>query len=204
MTTNSHLMDKASFLDGEINLSIQYILNCAGSMAGSCHGGSHTGVYEFIMQKGFIPFETCQPYLACSEESTDGFCQHVDTQCSAMNTCRTCDHSGKCSAVEIFPNASIAEYGTYSYYTGGFGAVAEKIKAEIFARGPVATGVNAEPIVDYEGGIVYDTKMWHMIVNHIVSIVGWGTDPETDEQYWIVRIVFTFRIQIYLYCIAHG
>lgn len=111
----------------------------------------------------------------------------MDTSCSAINTCRTCDHSGNCYAVEIFPNASIAEYGTYSYFTGGFGAVADKIKAEIYARGPVATGVNAEPLLDYAGGVVDDTKFWRMTVNHVVSIVGWDTDPGTGEQYWIVR-----------------
>lgn len=190
MTHNSHEFlrsgSNAYVTDDEINLSIQYILNC-GHMAGSCHGGSHTGVYEFLQQNGFIPYDTCQPYLACSSESTDGFCAHVDTQCSAMNTCRTCDHSGNCYALDIFPNASVAEYGTYSYFTGGFSAVADKIKAEIYARGPVATGVNAEPIVAYEGGIVTDTNWLHMMINHIVSIVGWGKDEETEEEYWIVR-----------------
>jgi cathepsin X len=172
----------------EINLSIQYILNCAGSVAGSCHGGSHTGVYEFILEQGFIPYESCQPYLACSPDSTDGFCPHVDTTCTPMNTCRTCQAgTGECHAIEIFPNASIAEYGTYSYFTDGFSAAADKIKAEIYARGPVATGVNAEPIVEYAGGIVEDTKIWHMMVNHIVSIVGWDVDPESGDQHWIVR-----------------
>jgi len=39
-----------------------------------------------------------------------------------------------------------------------------KIKAEIFARGPVATGVNAEPILEYAGGIVNNTKIWNMMV----------------------------------------
>jgi hypothetical protein len=35
-----------------------------------------------------------QPYLACSAESTEGFCKHVDTSCSAINTCKTCDTFG--------------------------------------------------------------------------------------------------------------
>ena len=42
----------------DINLSIQYLLNCGAGIAGSCHGGWHTGVYELIQEKGFIPYET--------------------------------------------------------------------------------------------------------------------------------------------------
>lgn len=32
----------------DINLAIQYILNCGGEVAGSCHGGSASGTYEFV------------------------------------------------------------------------------------------------------------------------------------------------------------
>jgi len=174
----------------EINLSIQYILNCGGRMAGSCHGGSHTGAYSFIKKSGFVPYDTCLPYMACSSESKEGFCQHVDTTCSGINTCKTCDTfggmGGKCTEIDFFPNATIAEHGTYSYVTSA-GNAAHQIMAEIYARGPVATGVNAEPLVEYSGGIVTDTKIWHMMVNHIVSIVGWGTDEETGDKFWIVR-----------------
>lgn len=170
----------------EINLSIQHILNCAGDVAGSCHGGSHTGVYQFIKHNGFVAYDTCQPYLACSSESTDGFCGHIDTTCTPINTCRTCTHDGKCNALSVFPNASLAEYGTYSVMKD-MTTVSAKVKAEIFARGPVAAGVNAEPIVKYEGGIVDDRHFYHMMVNHIVAIVGWGTDPDSGEQHWIVR-----------------
>eukprot|EP00536_Pseudo-nitzschia_multiseries_P012158 jgi/Psemu1/207814/e_gw1.448.57.1 len=174
----------------EINLSVQYILNCATHTAGSCHGGSHTGVYEFIQSSGMVPYDTCQPYLACSSESTEGFCPHIDTTCSKANTCKTCDTfggmGGQCTEIDVMPNATVAEYGTYSYLMDPSGIV-HKIQSEIYARGPVATGVNAEPIVEYTGGRVDDTKLWHMMVNHIVSIVGWETDEETGDIYWIVR-----------------
>ena len=75
----------------DINLSIQFILNCGTDVAGSCYGGYHTGVYEFIKQTGYVPYDTCMPYMACSHDSREGFCKHVDTTCSAANTCRTCD-----------------------------------------------------------------------------------------------------------------
>ena len=68
------------------------------------------------------------------------------------------------------PNATVAEYGTYTFLTDPSGIV-HKIQAEIYARGPIATGVNAEPLVEYTGGRVDDTKFWHMMVNHVVSLI---------------------------------
>jgi len=97
----------------DINLSIQYILNCGD--AGSCHGGYHVTTYEFIKKVGYIPYDTCNPYMACSSESTDGFCPHLDTTCTAQNTCKTCDTfagmGGSCSEIDYFPNATVVEYG---------------------------------------------------------------------------------------------
>jgi cathepsin X len=170
----------------EINLSVQYILNCGSSTAGSCHGGSHSGAYQFIKDSGFVPFDTCNPYLACSSESGDGFCKHVDTTCTKANICRTCDTfagmGGSCVEIDSFPNATVAEYGSYGLFEKN---KVHKIKAEIYARGPVAAGVNAEPLVDYKGGVVKDRSFLHKLVNHVVSIVGWGV--EDGVEYWIVR-----------------
>lgn len=81
----------------------------------------------------------------------------------------------------MFPNATIAEYGTYDLFSQDR---VHKIMAEVYARGPVAAGVNAEPLVNYQGGIVKDEAFWHMMVNHIVSIVGWGMDEDTETKYW--------------------
>ena len=78
----------ASTVRQPINLSIQFVLNCS---TGSCHGGSAIKTYKWIKEDvGFVPYDTCQSYIACSSESTEGFCPHVDTTCSAINTCRTC------------------------------------------------------------------------------------------------------------------
>jgi hypothetical protein len=33
----------------------------------------------------------------------------------------------------------------------------EKMKAEIYHRGPIAVGINAEPVINYPGGI-FDNK----------------------------------------------
>jgi hypothetical protein len=39
----------------------------------------------------------------------------------------------------------------------------------------------SEPLVNYKGNgeIIRETSIFKMMVNHIVSIVGWGMDPET-------------------------
>lgn len=170
----------------DINLSIQYILNCAGDMAGSCHGGSHTGVYEFIKTKGAVPYDTCQTYLACSSESKEGFCASVDTTCSAVNTCRTCstftENGGACEALPYYPNATVAEYGQIR---GNDNADRVKnIKMEIHARGPVSASINANPLVKFMGG-VFDDKTASQGPDHVVSIVGW--EVKDDKEHWIIR-----------------
>merc|ERR1712232_1500339 len=105
--------------------------------------------------------------------------------------CRTCDTfagmGGSCSEIDYFPNATVAEYGMFDYdkFKCKEGLV-KAIKSEIYVRGPVATGINAEPIVPYKGGIFTD-ESYSKGINHIVSIVGWGTDPETGVRYWIIR-----------------
>jgi cathepsin X len=216
----------------DINLSIQYILNCGTQAAGSCHGGYHVSTYEFIKKMGFVPYDTCNPYIACSNESTDGFCPHVDTTCNAVrhgkkmnffdtnhmtrstgsniliaytrlsltspihlqntslqlqaSTCKTCDTfagmGGACTEIDYFPNATVLEYGMIDLDEN----VVESIMTELFVRGPVAATINAEPIVSYGGGIFTDDSH-SQSTNHIVSIVGWGTDEESGEKYWIVR-----------------
>lgn len=147
---------------------------------------------------GYIPFETCQPYLACSEESEEGFCPQIDTSCTMINTCRTCsgfsDSGGHCVELPYFPNATVAEWGEI----GGSITPKEqthKIKAEIFARGPVACTINADPLRNYpmkddgsfwEGGVLDDEEA-SQSTNHIVSITGWGKDEKTGKDYWIIR-----------------
>jgi len=170
----------------DINLSVQYILNCGHTSAGSCHGGSGQGAYGLVKKSGNWPYATCQPYLACSSESKEGICAHVDSTCHAENICRTCstfsENGGFCSEIEHFPNVSIAEYGTVSPY----GNPADKMKAEIYARGPIACALNAEPILEYTGGF-FDATGEKRGQNHEISVIGWGIDAASGNGYWLVR-----------------
>jgi len=167
----------------DVNLAVQYILNCGNGIAGSCHGGSATGVYQFIKDSGFVPYDTCLTYEACSQESKEGGCANRPADaftCTPINTCRTCStftrNGGFCSEVDVFPNASVAEYGRVRGEA--------RIMAEVFARGPVACEVDAAPLDKYMGGIMTERGG---LPNHIVSIVGWGYSVKDDLRYWIVR-----------------
>merc|ERR1712176_1261846 len=101
----SSLADRIKIARGgkgpDVNLAIQFILNCGTEVAGSCHGGSHTGAFQFVQETGYVPYDTCLQYAACSQESSEGLCSAEDYTCSKINTCRTCstfsDMGGKCS-----------------------------------------------------------------------------------------------------------
>lgn len=167
----------------DIYPSVQHILNCAG--AGSCHGGSPGSVYQWIKKSGGVSTETSQPYLACSSDSKNGFCPYVDTSCSALNVARTCgsfDHEGgACIGLAHYPNITISDYGSI---VGD-----DAIMKEIYERGPIACGINADPLLNYTGGIAtkkINVSMWWNGVNHVVSVVGWSTDAQVGK-YWIVR-----------------
>jgi cathepsin X len=165
----------------DINPSVQHILNCGG--IGSCHGGSVDGPYQWlhkISQEGSgISYETGQPYLACSSESKEGFCPHVDTTCKPINVARTCggfsQEGGPCTGLDSYPNATISDYGSI----GGQDAMMK----EIYARGPISCGIDAGPLLNYESGII---KKESEATDHVISVTGWGTDA-THGFYWIVR-----------------
>jgi len=165
----------------DIILSVQHLLNCGD--AGSCYGGSIDGPYQWvyeISQEGTgISYESAQPYLACSSDSSEGFCQEIDTTCTQMNVARTCgsfsQEGGPCKGLAKYPNATVVDYGSISGKTA--------MQKEIFARGPIACGIDAETLLNHEDGIVTESGGF---IDHVVSVVGWGTDPEVGF-YWIVR-----------------
>ena len=80
-----------------------------------------------------------------------------------------------------YTNYQITEYGTVQGE--------KKMMAEIYARGPIACGVDAGPLEDYYGGILYD-HTGARDIDHIISVVGWGEgklENGTTVPYWIVR-----------------
>ncbi|CAJ1339087.1 unnamed protein product [Effrenium voratum] len=162
----------------DVQLSVQHMLNCG--RVGSCHGGTVDGPYQWIhklSQSGSgISYFTSQPYLACSSESSAGICKNLDLKCTPENVARTCSTFGQpCVGLDSYPNATISDYGSIR----GKAAMMK----EIYNRGPISCGIDANPLLKYTTGII---KGFGLMDDHVVSVVGWGTDPE-EGLYWIVR-----------------
>mmetsp|Transcript_7903 Transcript_7903/g.11071 ORF Transcript_7903/g.11071 Transcript_7903/m.11071 type:complete len:624 (-) Transcript_7903:153-2024(-) len=171
----------------ETILAPQVLINCGGG--GSCNGGNVGGVFDYLERHG-LPDETCQNY----EATNDG------NDCSPLGVCETCSPNGTCAQIKNPTLWTLAEYG---YADGGSDldakaqpvASAQKLKAEIYQNGPLACGIHAtdeleafgttKAVESYPGGI-FEQRVLLPMPNHILSIVGWGTDPDHGE-YWIIR-----------------
>jgi cathepsin X len=175
---------KGTAIGADINLSVQHLLNCGG--VGSCHGGSVVGPYQWIKKitdatGTGISYLTSQSYMACSEESTEGFCASADHDwtCKPINVARTCStftaNGGKCRELTHYPNATISDYGAV---TG-----ADNMAKEIHLHGPISCGVDDSVLLNYTGGIITQGTT---NVNHVISVVGWA-QAKQGIDYWIVR-----------------
>jgi len=162
----------------DINPSVQHMLNCG--QVGSCYGGSVDGPYQWIQQISKstgtgIGYETAQPYMACSSDSKEGFCGHADWTCTPLNVARTCGtFDVPCVGLDHYPNATISDYGSIS------GKAA--MQKEILARGPIACGIAADALLNYESGVI---KSDTGFTDHVISVVGWGEDAKAGGYWWV-------------------
>ena len=157
----------------DIDLSVQHLLYCGD--AGSCYGGDVVGPFAW-MSTVAMAYETSNPYLACSSDSSEGMCGALAYGCNPLTTAKTCPTFGQpCVGLTHYPNATLSNYGSIS------GAAA--MQAEIYARGPISCGVDAEQILDYTKGIINSPGGG---IDHVISVVGWGNDAAAG-QYWIAR-----------------
>ena len=149
----------------------QVIINC--NAGGTCGGGDPHGVYEYLSEQG-LPDETCQAYVAA-----DGACQ-------PMGVCETCEPGVGCAAVSEYDRYGVSEYGDV---TGSFldsVSNADAMKAELYARGPIACDISVTAKFEaYTGGIFSQQRLFSL-PNHIIAVVGYGV-TDNGTEYWIAR-----------------
>lgn len=176
----------------EIILAPQVLINCGGG--GSCDGGNVGGVFDYMEEHG-LPDETCQNY----EATNDG------NDCRPLGVCETCSPTAgggsNCTQIKNPDLWTLESYGyVLSEKSGNVDAAgqivgsAERLKAEIYANGPLACGIHAtskleafgttDPVDSYPGGIFEQAEFLPM-PNHILSIVGWGSDPDHGDYWWL-------------------
>lgn len=105
-----------------------------------------------------------------------------------MDICKDCkgpappegdDGQSNCWAVENYKHYYASDYYSFSG--------AEKMKAEIFKNGPISCGIDATDKMHVYAGGIFSEKNDFPMINHIISVIGWGLDEETNTEFWIVR-----------------
>merc|ERR1711871_131167 len=136
------------------------------TQCGTCNGGDDGPVYKYAKEFG-IPDEGCMNYMAKNNQPARFW----------RKGCYTRDPDAGCSAVKSYKRLYVSEFGDCSGYA--------KMKAEIYRRGPISCGVDANDKLEAYSGGIFSSK--GNSINHIISVVGWGVDPTTKDEYWVMR-----------------
>jgi len=164
--TTSALNDRISIVRKgawpEVMLAPQMLINCEGG--GDCDGGDAGAAYDFIHSEGIVE-ESCAPYQAVNGLACSPACK----SCTGFNE--------TCTEVKTATLWKVGEFGHVAGET--------KMKAEIYARGPIACSIHADDKLEAYTGGIFKEFVPAPVPNHIVSVVGWG--EENGQGYWIVR-----------------
>lgn len=171
-----------------VQLGVQNLLNFNDHISGGgCMGGDATKAYEFIHKYG-ISDDTCAPFVGSDYARGFAVANMFQIEDVQKHQCYLCDWNGVCTFVpkKLYDLYGADEYGTVK---GVY-----EMKAEIYARGPIACSLNSEPDAFnfYYGGIIScddpkDSWCKAPITDHVIIIAGWGKDPSTGTEYWIGR-----------------
>ena len=165
----------------DLVLSTQNVLSCGNDLVGcgTCRGGDDAAVFKYAEQAG-IPHESCSNYMA-----TDTTCDAaLPPEGNNRPPCYNCDEKGKCYA--------ISKYHKLFVKPGSIQQITDSPKAmrhEIYKNGPIVCAIMATKKMEheYEGGIFSEVQPDNDArINHVVGVVGWGTD-EDNNSYWVVR-----------------
>jgi cathepsin X len=79
--------------------------------------------------------------------------------------------------VTKFPKWYVSEYGSVSG--------ADKLKAEIYKRGPIGCGIKATNKLEAYTGGIYEEVSLLPLMNHEVAVVGWGLDETSGVEVYL-------------------
>lgn len=154
----------------EILLSTQVLLD-HDFYDNGCHGGDAFMAMKWVLENG-VQEESCSQYRAQGHEEKNANVQPVCKDCNGPN----------CFVPQSYHTFQISHYGAIPPND------TEAMMTEIYARGPIFCAVDATPMQGVVTGFtgVLDGE-YGPDTDHIVSVVGWGTDEATGVDYWIVK-----------------
>jgi cathepsin X len=161
-----------------VGLDAQVVVNCLAG--GSCDGGNPADVYIYANEYG-LHHSSCMQYIAYNLQGHE---------CEGIDICRDC-HGPAPDAGESGIENCAAVTDT-KYYVSEFYNVkgVDQMKAELFAHGPISCGIHVTRNFEnnYDGGIYSeDIGPLQYLLNHEISVVGYGHDAATGQDFWIGR-----------------
>ena len=173
-TLESHVAIKTGLLN---ELSPQQFVECAQNLnhcggTGGCAGSTAELAWDYLAKSGTGMFGSFQyPYTSWSGLET-------------YPSCGLAADPEKQKALGMSPLAYV------SGFVSARGVDADFLMNAVATVGPVAVNVAATGMHSYTSG-VYDgcssASPQISDINHVVVVVGYGTDKETGLDYWLVR-----------------
>lgn len=166
-------------------LSEQQLLECAQKFNNQgCAGGLPSHAFQYIQHAGGLDTELNYPYTATDDE-----------------TCKF-NASERSPPTPFLPRSA----GIGAQVPGGSVNLTvgdeDALKYHLATTGPVSIAYQvADDFRDYQGGVYTSTRCKNgaMDVNHAVVAVGYGTDPDSGLDYWLVKNSwdYTFGLEGY-------
>ena len=170
------------------DLSVQQIMTCTPNPDdcggyGGCSGGVEPQGFAYVADSGGLLSEWqlgYQSFYGTGNTSQVIMVGDDDLKDPVMNK-STCD--------ELVP--SLQKYMGALATVGGYVRLPENnataLMATLATVGPLTISVDASTWGTYESGVYDGCSYEEMDMDHAVTLVGYGTDTDTNLDYWLVR-----------------
>jgi len=155
-----------------VGIDAQVVVNAQAG--GSCDGGNPGNVYSYAHKTGLMG-SSCMQYSA----------YNLQSEFAPIDNCRDCSWPPPAAGETGLDNCRAVE--DTRYYIGDHYSVRgeAQMKAELTKNGPISCGIHATDNFEknYTGGI-YSEKIRFPLINHEISVFGFGVDADTKEEFW--------------------
>jgi cathepsin L len=140
-----------------VSLSEEQLVDCVTASEG-CSGGWPTTAYDYVKTLGGLATEAAYPYTAGA--------------------------TGLTSACKVNQTNNLPFQLSYSVLAADDVTLMNALQT----FGPIAVGVSVETgFQQYASGIMNPSTACGTTINHVVLLVGYGTDPITGLPYWLLK-----------------